>query len=39
MSYEEYLKPGKFIDSDHPAVIEYAKVHVGTGTTNTEKAL
>jgi len=39
MSFEEYLKPGKFIDSDHPDVIEYANKHVGTGTTDTEKTL
>ena len=39
MSFEEFLAPGKFVDSDHPAVLEFAEEHVGSGSTDTEKAL
>ena len=39
MTNEQYLKPGKYIDSDHPAVIEYAKKHVEPGMTDVDKAI
>lgn len=39
MSNEKYLKPGKFIDSDHPAVVDYATKHVGSATTDVDKAI
>lgn len=25
----EYLRPSRFIDSDHPAVVEFAETHRG----------
>ena len=34
----EYLEPGQFVDSDHPAVIDFANKN-GTGTTEREKAV
>ena len=34
----EYLTPGRFVDSDHPAVIDFANKN-GTGTTEREKAV
>ena len=34
----EYLEPGRFVDSDHPAVIDFANEN-GTGTTEREKAV
>ena len=34
----EYLKPGRFVDSDHPAVIDFAKKNCA-GTTAREKAV
>ena len=34
----EYLEPGRFVDSDHPAVIDFANKN-GTGTTEREKAV
>lgn len=34
----EYLQPGKFVDSDHPAVIAYAKQHA-TGNSERERAV
>jgi transglutaminase-like putative cysteine protease len=39
MFNEQYLKPGKYIDSDHPVVIEYAAKHVGSGVTEVDKAV
>ena len=39
MSNEKYLKPEKFIDSDHPAVVDYATKHVGSATTDVDKAI
>jgi transglutaminase-like putative cysteine protease len=34
----DYLKPGRFVDSDHPAVIDFTKKNC-TGTTEREKAV
>jgi transglutaminase-like putative cysteine protease len=34
----EYLKPGRFVDSDHPAVIDFAKKN-STGRTDRERAV
>jgi transglutaminase-like putative cysteine protease len=34
----DYLKPGRFVDSDHPAVIDFAKKNC-SGTTEREKAV
>jgi len=34
----EYLTPGRFVDSDHPTVIDFANKN-GTGTTEREKAV
>ena len=39
MKYEKYLRPGKFIDCDHPAVLDYAMAHVGTAVKDTDKAI
>ena len=39
MSYEKYLKPGKFIDSDHPVVLDFAEAHVGQAVSDQEKAV
>ena len=39
MSFERFLVPGKFVDSDHPAVIEFATLHSGSGRSDVEKAL
>ncbi|MEE3000395.1 MAG: transglutaminase family protein [Pseudomonadota bacterium] len=39
MSYEKYLKPGKFIDSDHPVVLDFAEGHVGQAVSDQEKAV
>ena len=36
---EKFLKPGKYVDSDHPAVVAYAHDHAGEGATDLEKAL
>ena len=35
----EYLKPGRFIDSDHPAVVEFAQKHRGTAREPREQAV
>lgn len=37
-STENYLKPGKFVDSDSPAVIAYTRRHTDEKATQTEKA-
>lgn len=34
----DYLKPGRFIDSDHPAVRDFAQKH-SSGTTQRERAV
>ena len=34
----EYLSPGRFVDGDHPAVIEFADAHA-TGGSDMEKAI
>ena len=34
----QYLKPGRFVDSDHPAVISFSQAHA-TGATTLEKAV
>ena len=34
----EYLEPGRFIDSDHPAVLAFSKKH-STGSDDREKAV
>jgi transglutaminase-like putative cysteine protease len=34
----QYLKPGRFVDSDHPAVISFSQAHA-TGATTQEKAV
>jgi transglutaminase-like putative cysteine protease len=34
----EFLQPGRFVDSDHPRVIAFSREHV-TGTTDREKAV
>jgi len=36
---EEYLKPTYYIDSYHPAVVEFAGKHSGSGATGIEKAV
>lgn len=36
---EEYLRPTRFIDSDTPDVIEYAKKHVNESMSDREKAV
>jgi transglutaminase-like putative cysteine protease len=33
-----YLKPGRLVDSDHPAVIEFAHAHV-KGNSRLERAI
>jgi len=35
----EYLEPGRFIDSDHPAVVEFAESKRGTGRDPLEQAV
>jgi len=35
---KEFLKPGRFVDSDHPKVIEFARKHA-LGATDREKAV
>lgn len=35
----EYLQPGRFIDSDHPAVIAFAEAHRGPGNDPLEQAV
>ena len=39
MSDEKHLKPGKFIDCDHPVVLDYAAEHVGSAVSDSEKAI
>lgn len=39
MSFEEFLKPGSFVDSDHPLVIEYADQHIGSAKSDIDIAL
>ncbi|WP_460137056.1 transglutaminase-like domain-containing protein [Pseudomonas sp. S1_E04] len=36
---ETYLSPSRFIDSDHPAVVEFAEKHRGTGADLTDQAV
>lgn len=35
----EYLSPGRFIDSDHPAVVEFAEQHRGASRDPLERAI
>ena len=35
----EYLSPGRFIDSDHPAVVEFAEKHRGVSRDPVEQAV
>lgn len=35
----EYLSPGRFIDSDHPAVVEFAEQHRGASNDPREQAI
>jgi len=35
---KEFLSPGRYIDTDHPAVIAFARQHV-KGTTDVERAV
>lgn len=39
MSNEEFLKPGKFVDSDHAAVIEYSNENIGDAENDLDKVL
>lgn len=36
---QEYLKPSRFVDSDHPRVIEFAESHRGPGGIPLEQAV
>ena len=36
---QQYLKPSRFVDSDHPAVVEFAENHRGQGGTPLEQAV
>lgn len=36
---DEYLRPGRFIDSDHPAVVEFAERHRGGSRDPREQAV
>ncbi len=36
---QQYLKPSRFVDSDHPGVIEFALNHRGDGGTPLEQAV
>lgn len=35
----EYLRPSRFIDSDHPAVVEFAETHRGTSRDPRQQAV
>ncbi|MDQ0126455.1 transglutaminase-like putative cysteine protease [Pseudomonas lini] len=35
----EYLSPGRFIDSDHPSVVEFAEKHRGSSRDPLEQAI
>jgi len=35
----EYLSPSRFIDSDHPAVVEFAEIHRGASRDPLEQAI
>lgn len=35
----EYLSPGRFTDSDHPAVVEFAEQHRGASRDPVEQAI
>ena len=35
----EYLSPGRFIDSDHPAVVEFAEKHRGVSRDPVQQAI
>lgn len=35
----EYLSPGRFIDSDHPAVVEFAELHRGVSRDPLAQAI
>ncbi|MCS5607987.1 MAG: transglutaminase-like domain-containing protein, partial [Alphaproteobacteria bacterium] len=37
--FEPYLQPGIFIDSDHPAVVEFSHRVAGDDCTDLEKAV
>ena len=38
-NFQAYLEPATFVDSDHPAVIEFAQRAGGEGGTDLEKAV
>ncbi len=35
----EFLEPGRYVDSDHPGIVELARNIVGSQTDNTQKAI
>ncbi len=39
MSHEEFLKPGRFVDNNHPAVIEYANENIGDAESDHDKVI
>lgn len=39
MTSPDYLKPGKFIESDDPVIVAFAQETVGDATDEVEKAL
>jgi len=39
MANEKYLRSGKFIDCDHPVVLDYAAAHIGSAVTDVDKAI
>ena len=39
MNQNEFLEPGEFVDSDHPAVIEYAHEIAGNAKRTSNKFL
>jgi transglutaminase-like putative cysteine protease len=39
MDYDQYLKSGEFVDSDHLAVREYSATHVGSAVSDIDKAI
>ncbi|MGS8556513.1 hypothetical protein ACFKP0_25175, partial [Salmonella enterica subsp. enterica serovar Soahanina] len=36
---ETYLNPSRFIDSDHPAVVEFAEKHRGSSADSGDQAV
>ena len=39
MADQIYLDPGKYVDSNHPAVVSYAQENVGEANTVLQKVL